>query len=116
MKYVAVLRPAYHLSPPAEDKVAFLESCRDYIAEKKQEGKIEAVYWLNVMPFGASDAIKGIIYLDVDSHAEAWRLLSNYPGYQVEGGVEFELVGNVQGDEFYSQALDSMKSKQGTEQ
>lgn len=111
MKYVAVLRPAYHLAPPAQDRVAFLEACRDYIAEKKRAGKIEALYWLNVMPTGSSDAIKALAYLDVDSHTEAWELLTNYPGYQVEGGIEFELVGDVETDEFYPQALDTLKQK-----
>jgi hypothetical protein len=111
MNYIAILRPAYHLAPPAEDQVAFLESCRDYIAEKKRDGKIIDIYWLNVLPFGASEEIKAVAYLDVESHAEAWEILSNYPGYETEGGLEYELWSNVSG-EFYSQALASLKAKQ----
>ena len=112
MNYIAIFRPAYHLAPAVEDKVAFLESCRDYIAEKKREGKILDIFWLNVMPFGASEEIKAIAYLDVESHAEAWDILSNYPGYEAEGGIAYELLSNVAGGEFYSQALDSLKAKQ----
>ena len=112
MNYIAIIRPAYHLAPPVADKVAFLESCRDYIAEKKRAGKILDIFWLNVMPFGASEDIKAIAYLDVELHSEAWDILSNYPGYEAEGGLEFELLSNVSGGDFYTQALETLKAKQ----
>lgn len=112
MNYIALFKPAYHLAPPVEDKVAFLESCRDYIAAQKEAGKIQDIFWLNVLPFGASEEIKAIAYMDVESHAEAWKILSNYPGTDVEGGLEYELLSNVSGSAFYSQALDTLKEKQ----
>lgn len=112
MNYIAIFRPAYHLAPPVKDKVAYLESCRDYIAEQKRSGKILDIFWLNVLPFGASEAIKAIAYLEVESHAEAWEILSNYPGTDAEGGLDYELLSNVSGDAFYAQALDTLKAKQ----
>ena len=81
-KIEADLREAEQQVKLESDKVT--EDTKKLVAEKKREGKILDIFWLNVLPFGASEEIKAVAYLDVESHAEAWEILSNYPGYETQ--------------------------------
>ena len=94
MRYVVIFRPGRQVAPRAQDKVGYWQACRDYMAEKRAEGSLEAFYWTHVLPPGLSapTAMTGIGVLNVESVEAAQTLLQNYPGADREEGLSFELI------------------------
>ena len=104
MRYIVIFRPGRQVAPKAEDKVAYWQACRDYMAAKQTDGALEAYYWTNVLPPGLSapKAMAGIDLLNVASVEAAQALLHNYPSTQTEEGLSFELIPVLNNDRYHS--------------
>lgn len=106
MKYLAIARPRVHPAPPEEDRVKFLEDCRDYITEYKEKGKIIDVFWT----YG-NDFVTNYWFLECDSHEEMWRVLSKWPGGNRDGGFEYEVCPLVSSEAFFEQGVGGAKKR-----
>ena len=105
MKYLIIDRHIFHKAPPAEDRYAALKACDDY-------GEISGPYKVYGSWVLATDDVNGYGVCEIDTPERLWDIERNYPGYEAEGGLEYELLSNVSGGDFYGQALSSLKAKQ----
>jgi len=83
MKFIAYTRHDHHYAYRILDEnrnrlpldeADMLKRCWEYIAEKKKEGLIEAVYFLH-----GHDDKTSVWIVNADSNEEMWSVLCNYP-------------------------------------
>ena len=85
MKFLTKVRPHLHPKPPIEDKVAFLNDCKNYIDKMKTDGLIEEAHRVYHI-----DDLSAVWIVNVDSLSQLWEILGAYPGAK-QLGIEWDI-------------------------